>query len=62
MSTTVLEALENGLYNLLQGIPEFGIEQLSNGITALKNGMHPEDVIQEHLDGPVILHPSDKDE
>ena len=62
MSTTVLEALENGLYNLLQGIPELGIEQLSNGITALKNGMRPEDVMQEHLDAPVILHPSDKDE
>ncbi len=58
LSTTVLDALENGLYNLLQGIPELGIKQLSNGITALKNGMYPEDVMQEHFDAPVILHPS----
>lgn len=52
----MLEALEGGFYNLLHGIPELGIEQLSNGITSLKNGMLPEDIIQENLDDPVILN------
>jgi len=55
MSTTVLEALENGFHNLLHGFPELGLEQIQNGITALRNGMSSSDVIQESLDSDVIL-------
>lgn len=55
--TTVLDALQKGFHNLLHGLPELGLEQLKNGITALENGMMPNDVIQKALDSPVILEP-----
>lgn len=53
--TTVLDALENGFINLVSGLPELGIEQLANGITALKNGKMPSDTIQKNLDSDLDL-------
>ena len=52
---TILDALENGFINLASGLPEVGIEQLANGITALKNGKMPQDVIQDNPDADLDL-------
>lgn len=52
---TVLDALENGFINLATGAAELGVEQLANGITALKNGKRPQDVIQDNLDADLDL-------
>lgn len=58
---TVLDALNNGWRNLTTGLPELGLEQIENGITALNNGMKPDDVIQQSLDSPLQLMPNKKD-
>jgi hypothetical protein len=59
--TTVLDALLNGWINLHNGLPELGLEQIGNAITALSNGMMPEDCIQKDLDSELSLTPSHTD-
>lgn len=54
---TVLDALQNGWKNLHNGLPELGLEQMGNAITALSNGMMPGDFIQCDLDSDLILAP-----
>jgi len=60
MSTTVLEAIENAKCNvetvagmtvspIAAGICSIAIEQLSNAIEALENGLNADDVIQENM-------------
>ena len=62
MSITVLECLLNAQYNLrlVEDMPHpvlaIGLQQLRNAITALDNGLGPNDVIQEHLGAEVILN------
>ena len=64
MSTPVLNALQNAKANLetlgrlgASSIPIFTIvyEQLKNGVTALENGMRPDDIIQNNLVSEVKL-------
>lgn len=54
---TVLDALQNGWHNLHNGLPELGLEQMGNAITALSNGMMPGDCIQRDLDSDLTLTP-----
>lgn len=64
MATTVLGALKNAKSNLdalsdtrltSLGLLNLTIacDQLYNAIAALQNGLNPDDVIQEHMLGPV---------
>lgn len=59
---TVLDALQNGWQNLHNGLPELGLEQMGNAITALSNGMMPGDCIQRDLDSELILSKAKSDE
>lgn len=54
---TVLDALKSGWENLHNGLPELGLEQMGNAITALSNGMSPGDCLQQNLDSDLILSP-----
>lgn len=56
---TVLNILNLGWCNLIDGLHELGLEQIENGITALNNGMKPDDVVQQSLDSPLKLKPDE---
>ncbi|MBI2798933.1 MAG: hypothetical protein HYX63_01400 [Gammaproteobacteria bacterium] len=73
MTTTALEAIENGLFNLetlrkiypgLQSHPFclIAIEQIKNGLTALRNDVDPNAIIQEEIGSEVKLAPTSERE
>ncbi len=59
---TVLDALQTGWHNLNNGLPELGLDQIENAVTALSNGMMPGDCIQRDLDSELILSKVESDE